>query len=158
MTAATCLWFSREDAPKAIALYEKVIPGFRVNSHRHLAGTPEQPAAECDVWEIEIAGTPYQVMGATNSQPFGMAMSISLRLPDQAAIDAVWDGLLAEGGQPMACSWIADRFGVKWQVVPQFFFDALTGDDAGRAQRAAEACWRMVKIDLAEMERATNEG
>ena len=154
MSAVTCLWFAPEDAEGALALYESCIPGFKIVTHRHLDGTADNPAGACDVWDIQLAGTPYQVMGAAHAQPFGMAMSISLRVRDQADLDAVWDAFLAAGGKEIACSWIADPYGVMWQIAPDVFFDAMAHGTQEQAQRVAEACWRMVRIDVAAIEDA----
>ena len=37
---------------------------------------------------------------------------------------ALWDGLL-EGGKPVQCGWLTDRYGVSWQVVPGPVADLL---------------------------------
>ena len=37
---------------------------------------------------------------------------------DQAQLDRYWLALLSKGGQPQACGWLIDRFGLRWQIVP----------------------------------------
>ena len=122
-------------------------------THRHFEGNP-QPVGGVDVWEVEMAGTPYQVMGSPGAQPFSQAASLVLHVADQAELDAFWDGMLEAGGQEFACGWIGDPFGVSWRVTPEVFYRAMQGDDDAAAQRVVEACWRMVRIDVAEMEAA----
>ncbi len=57
-------------------------------------------------------------------------------------------GRAADGGAPIACGWLKDRYGVAWQVVPDGLMALLEGtDDAGRA-RFMGALRSMVKLDL----------
>ena len=43
---------------------------------------------------------------------------VVLRIPGQAGV-----GCLQRGRQEQACSWIIDPYGVRWQVLPQAFYD-----------------------------------
>lgn len=151
MTAATCLWFAPDVAPRAVDLYARVVPGFRTLAHRHL-DQPEGPGS--DVWELEFSGTPYQVMGADHAPAHTMAASVSLRVDDQEQLDAFWDAVLAAGGRELACGWVVDPFGVHWQVLPRVFVEAMTDGQPATAQRVAEALWTMTRPDVAVLEQA----
>jgi predicted 3-demethylubiquinone-9 3-methyltransferase (glyoxalase superfamily) len=72
---------------------------------------------------------------------------------DQEEVDWYWD-LLSVGGEPMACGWIRDRFGICWQITPARMQE-LT-DRGTRAQRKAimDAMMTMVKFDIAALEAA----
>jgi predicted 3-demethylubiquinone-9 3-methyltransferase (glyoxalase superfamily) len=52
------------------------------------------------------------------------------------------------------CGWLADRYGLSWQIVPTRLHELMHDPDPERAGRVAAAMMRMVKIDLAEIERA----
>jgi len=52
------------------------------------------------------------------------------------------------------CGWIADRYGVNWQIVPKIMPDLLTAPDREGANRAFQAMMGMRRIDIAAMERA----
>jgi predicted 3-demethylubiquinone-9 3-methyltransferase (glyoxalase superfamily) len=52
------------------------------------------------------------------------------------------------------CSWVKDRFGLSWQIVPKRMLELLADPDAGRARRAMEAMMTMKRIDIAAVERA----
>lgn len=80
--------------------------------------------------------------------------SLSVVVPDQVALDKVWDGFLERGGKEQACSWIMDPYGVRWQVLPQAYYDLTSTGDAGQTQRVTEALWQMVRIDVAGLEAA----
>jgi len=57
-------------------------------------------------------------------------------------------------GKPVACGWIQDRFGVRWQIVPAALMRLMEGSDRERAKRVAEAMMKMVKLDVATLEKA----
>jgi predicted 3-demethylubiquinone-9 3-methyltransferase (glyoxalase superfamily) len=85
---------------------------------------------------------------------FTEAISLSIDCDDQAEVDRYWDALLADGGQPSVCGWLKDRFGLSWQVVPRQMNEMFSSPDRAAARRAMEAMLKMVKIDVAEIERA----
>ncbi len=55
-----------------------------------------------------------------------------------------------EGGTAAQCGWLADKFGLSWQVVPANLFDLV------RTAGGMQAMMSMVKFDLAALERAAN--
>jgi two-component system sensor histidine kinase QseC len=72
----------------------------------------------------------------------------------QAELDRYWDALLEGGGQPAQCGWLLDPFGLSWQIVPEALGDMLGSDDEEKSQRALQAMLGMVKLDIAELQRA----
>ena len=85
---------------------------------------------------------------------FNEAISLSIDCADQAEVDRYWDALIADGGEESVCGWLKDKFGVSWQVIPRRLLELLNGPDREAAARALEAMLKMVKIDVAEIERA----
>ena len=86
---------------------------------------------------------------------FNDAISLFLSCEDQAAVDYYWDALL-EGGEPAACGWLRDRFGVSWQVVPELLMELMSQPDAERASRVVAAMLKMVKLDCAALQAASD--
>ena len=79
------------------------------------------------------------------------AFSYAVGCKDQAdEIDRYWDKLL-EGGKPMACGWLTDKFGLYWQIVPEKIGEIL------KHPKAMAAMMTMVKFDLAALEAAAKE-
>lgn len=70
--------------------------------------------------EFRIGEQWFAVMDSAVEQdaPFTCGVSLEVRCADQAEIDRLWDALsaVAEAEQ---CGWLADRFGVSWQIVPE---------------------------------------
>ena len=69
-------------------------------------------------------------------------------------LDRYWNALLEGGGQPQACGWIIDRFGLRWQITAAALDRLMSSGDAARTKRVSDAFLQMVKIDIAALERA----
>jgi predicted 3-demethylubiquinone-9 3-methyltransferase (glyoxalase superfamily) len=93
-------------------------------------------------------------MTAGPHHDFNDAISIVVQCADQAELDRYWNTLLGGGGQPQACGWLIDRFGVRWQVVPLALEQLMQGNDAAGVKRMCDALLKMVKLDVATLERA----
>ena len=150
-----CLWFNG-DAEAAAEFYVSLLPDSRID--RVLtspADTPSGPAGMVLTVEFTLAGAPYMGLNGGPQFPFTEAVSFQIYCEDQAEVDRLW-AALADGGTEVACGWIKDRWGLSWQIVPTRLIEFLNDTDRKRAQRAQEAMMKMVKIDLAEIERAAN--
>ncbi|MGH6832837.1 MAG: VOC family protein, partial [Methyloceanibacter sp.] len=71
---------------------------------------------------------------------------------DQKEIDYYWDKLTADGGKPVACGWLKDRYGLCWQIVPKSWDTYYK--DPKRAARVMQAMMKMVKLDIRALEAA----
>jgi predicted 3-demethylubiquinone-9 3-methyltransferase (glyoxalase superfamily) len=71
----------------------------------------------------------------------------------QQEIDEYW-AKLTDGGTTMACGWLTDKYGVTWQITPEKLDAMLNDPDRAKAERAMNAMMGMVKMDIAELERA----
>lgn len=58
------------------------------------------------------------------------------------------------GGEEVQCGWLADKFGLSWQVVPAKIAEWMTDKDPARSQRVMQAVMGMKKLDMAAMQRA----
>src|SRR5256885_5216813 len=128
---APCLWFDNqaEEAARfyvsifknsslgAIARYGKA--GFEV--HRRPEGSVMTVAFTLD-------GQDFLGLNGGSLFKFNEAVSLMVRCESQAEIDYYWDKLgEGGGGTPGPCGWLKDRFGLSWQIVPPFFFQAEDG-------------------------------
>lgn len=102
--------------------------------------------------EFELGGQPFMTLNGPRAEP-SWQVSNFVACETQAEVDRLWDRL-ADGGTPVQCGWITDRFGITWQIVPARLKAMLTDPDPARTQRAIAAMMQMVKLDLAAIERA----
>jgi predicted 3-demethylubiquinone-9 3-methyltransferase (glyoxalase superfamily) len=56
--------------------------------------------------------------------------------------------------KPQACGWLNDRFGVRWQIVPTVLETLMRDPDPARAKKVADAMMKMVKLDIAALQKA----
>jgi predicted 3-demethylubiquinone-9 3-methyltransferase (glyoxalase superfamily) len=100
-----------------------------------------------------------QDFAALNGGPefsFNESVSFMVSCEDQQEVDYFWDALLADGGKESVCGWLKDRYGVSWQIIPEALGRLMGDPDPEKARRVTEAMLKMVKIDVAELQRAAD--
>jgi predicted 3-demethylubiquinone-9 3-methyltransferase (glyoxalase superfamily) len=151
----TFLWFDGA-AEEAARFYVSLFPESRIDKVvRSPVETPGAPAGSALTVEFTLAGEKYIAMNGGPGHPFTDAISLQVNCDDQAEVDRLW-AAFGEGGTPVACGWITDRFGLSWQVTPKRLMQLLADSDPGRSKRAMEAMMEMVKIDISALERAAD--
>ena len=150
------LWYAKE-AEEAAAFYASIFPDSRVDRVTPLrSDTPSGPAGTVKVVDFTLFGQRFQAISAGPLDPFNHAISMVVLCDDQAELDRYW-GALLEGGQPEACGWLRDKYGVCWQIVPAVLDELMSDQDAARSKRVTDAMLKMVKLDIA-MLRAAYDG
>ncbi len=148
-----CLWFDF-NAEEAVNFYLTLFPNSRVTHTAHYG--PEIPAHAGRVLliEFELNGQSYQALNAGPQHTFSEAISLSVCCADQAEVDKLWLALTRDGGQSMDCSWVKDKFGLSWQLVPADWWTMMRSQDKAAVSRAFSAMLTMQKLDLAALKRA----
>jgi predicted 3-demethylubiquinone-9 3-methyltransferase (glyoxalase superfamily) len=150
-----CLWFRNNEAEEAARFYTSLFPNSRIDTVDRSPGeTPSGPAGMVLTVGFTLDGRSYIGLNGGPEFTFNEAISLSIDCEDQAEVDRYWDALTANGGEESVCGWLKDRFGVSWQVVPRQLPELLRSPDREAAGRVLEAMLKMVKIDVAELERA----
>ena len=103
--------------------------------------------------EFELEGQPFVALNGGPEFKFTEAVSFAVECADQAEIDYYWERL-TDGGKPVQCGWLKDRFGLSWQVVPANLGRLLGGKDPKKAERVMRSLLDMVKLDIAALEAA----
>jgi predicted 3-demethylubiquinone-9 3-methyltransferase (glyoxalase superfamily) len=150
----THLWYAKQ-AQEAARFYASIFPDSRVDRVTPLlSDTPSGPAGSVEVVDFTLMGQRFQAISAGPHHEFNDAVSLVVLCDDQAELDRYWNALLEGGGQEQACGWLIDRFGLRWQIVPAIM-DELMGDrDPARSKRVSDAMLKMVKLDVAALEKA----
>jgi predicted 3-demethylubiquinone-9 3-methyltransferase (glyoxalase superfamily) len=143
-------------AEEAAQFYVSLLPDSRIERiTRSPMDTPGGPAGTVLLVEFTLAGTRYYALN-TPSFTFTEAVSFMIQCEDQSETDRLWAALTTNGGAEVACGWLKDRFGLFWQITPTRMLELLNDPDPARAHRAMEAMTKMIKIDIAEVERAAD--
>lgn len=151
---APCLWFATE-AEEAARFYVSLLPNSRIDHvQRSPTDYPGGKAGDVLVVDFTLAGQRYMALNGGTPGQYTDAVSFQVDCEDQAEVDRLWDALTANGGKPVACGWLIDRYGVRWQIVPRAMMAFLADPDPAKAQRAFRAMMDMVKLDLAALQKA----
>jgi predicted 3-demethylubiquinone-9 3-methyltransferase (glyoxalase superfamily) len=148
------LWYTK-DAEEAARLYTSIFPDSRVNSVTALQSeSPSGPSGSVKVVDFTLFGQPFRAMSAGPHHDFNDAISMVVLCDDQAELDRYWNALLEGGGKAQACGWLIDRFGLRWQITPTVLEEMMRDKDPVRSKRASDAMMKMVKLDIAALEKA----
>jgi predicted 3-demethylubiquinone-9 3-methyltransferase (glyoxalase superfamily) len=155
---STCLWFGK-DVEAAIRLYVSLVPDSGIEHiQRAPAAWPGGKAGDVVMVSFTLGGQSFQALNGGAPADYGFAASISVTCADQAEIDRLWSALTAEGGSEIQCGWLRDKWGVPWQIVPEMLPRLLADPDPTVRERVFAAMTRMVKLDVAALERAAVNG
>jgi len=102
---------------------------------------------------FEIAGQSFKCFNGGPTFKFEQGFSLIVNAETQEEIDYLYDSL-AEGGEKQPCSWVVDKFGVSWQIVPPILLKLLFDPDREKAARVTEAMFKMHKIIIKDLEAA----
>jgi predicted 3-demethylubiquinone-9 3-methyltransferase (glyoxalase superfamily) len=150
----THLWYAK-DAEAAAHLYASIFPDSRVDRVTALQSeSPSGPPGSVKVVDFTLFGQRFQAITAGPHHEFNDAISLVVSCEDQQELDRYWNALIDSGGQPQACGWLIDKYGLRWQIVPAIMDEMMSEKDAARSKRVTDAMMKMVKFDIATLERA----
>jgi predicted 3-demethylubiquinone-9 3-methyltransferase (glyoxalase superfamily) len=150
----THLWYATE-AEAAAKFYAGIFPDSRVDGVWTLpSDSPSGPAGSVKIVDFTLLGQRFQAITAGPHHEFNDAISIVVLCDDQAELDRYWNALLEGGGKPQACGWLIDRYGLRWQIVPARLDEMMRDGDQARAKTVTDVLLKMVKLDIAQLEKA----
>jgi predicted 3-demethylubiquinone-9 3-methyltransferase (glyoxalase superfamily) len=138
------LWFD-SNAEEAVDFYMSIF-----NNSRRLDGVStgdEKPNGKVLTIAFELDGQKFTAINGGPHFQFNEAISLVVRCDSQQEVDEYWAKLSA-GGKEVQCGWLKDKFGLSWQIVPARLPELV------KNPKAMQAMMKMVKIDIAELERA----
>jgi predicted 3-demethylubiquinone-9 3-methyltransferase (glyoxalase superfamily) len=149
-----CLWFNG-NAEEAVNFYVSLLPDSRIETvQRNVVDGPSGSTGSVLVMEFSVAGQKFMALNGGMKVEYTHAVSFKIDCTDQAEVDRLWEALCADGGAPVQCGWLRDRYGVSWQIVPSALPKYLGGADRAGASRAMAAMMKMVKLDIEGLRRA----
>ncbi|MBD9373076.1 VOC family protein [Rhizobium sp. ARZ01] len=143
-TITPFLWFDNQ-LEDAMNFYASIFENAEITSVKR------GPDGKVFSASFRLAGQDFVGLNGGPHYTFNEAISFVVLCQDQAEVDHHWNRLV-EGGRPMQCGWLADRYGLVWQVVPKALLQLL--DNPEVAGRVHQAMMGMVKLDVAGLEQA----
>jgi predicted 3-demethylubiquinone-9 3-methyltransferase (glyoxalase superfamily) len=147
------LWFDGQ-AEEAANFYVSVFKNSKIKTITHYTGD-ELPERKGQVMTIDFVldGQKFTALNGGPQFKFNEAISLVINCDTQEEIDYYWEKLTADGGEEVQCGWLADKYGLSWQVVPGKFLSEWVKDPAG-LERVMLELMQMTKLDLATLKKA----
>jgi predicted 3-demethylubiquinone-9 3-methyltransferase (glyoxalase superfamily) len=136
---------------EAIDFYTGILPNSKIESNMKDPNTGT--IMHC---AFSLNGQSFKLMegAGKHGHSFNESMSLVVSCNSQIEIDTYWDRLTADGGKPVQCGWLKDKFGVSWQIVPSNI--EKYASDPVQFEKAMAVIMKMVKLDMAAIDRAVN--
>ena len=150
------LWFDTQ-SKEAAEFYCSIFPNSEIKQISYYTDAGPRPAGEVLTVDFVLDGHEYTAINGGPEFSFTEAISLYVDCADQREVDEYWDKLVTAGAQPTQCGWIKDPFGLSWQIIPRRFTELARDKDPKKVKAVMDAMMTMVKLDVAELERAYNE-
>jgi predicted 3-demethylubiquinone-9 3-methyltransferase (glyoxalase superfamily) len=147
------LWFDNQ-AEEAMNFYVSIFKNSKVGKVARYGDAGPGPKGSVMTATFELEGQQFTVLNGGPHFKFTEAISFVVDCKSQEEVDALWEKLTADGGQPSHCAWLKDKFGVSWQIVPTVLMELLNDPDPQKSKRVMEAMLKMNKIDIATLKQA----
>lgn len=150
------LWFDGQ-AEDAANFYTSIFDNSRIlDVARYGEVGPGEKGSVMTV-SFELEGHRFVGLNGGPHYKFTPAISFYISCKTQEEVDYFWDKLLAGGGKPNQCGWLADKFGVSWQVIPDALIEFLQDKDKEKSQRVMQAMLQMGKIEIKKLQDAYDQ-
>jgi predicted 3-demethylubiquinone-9 3-methyltransferase (glyoxalase superfamily) len=146
------LWFDG-NAEEAARYYVSIFKNSKITDIVLYTGAEPGPKGTVMTVAFELDGQKFTGINGGPMFKFTEAVSFAVHCKDQAEIDEMWEKLSA-GGEEGPCGWLKDKFGLSWQVVPDFLIETLTQGDTEKSARVMTEVMKMGKLDLATLKAA----
>ena len=151
-----CLWFDN-NAEEAVNFYCSVFKNSKVlNMSRYPEVGPGKPGSVLTA-SFEIDGQPLTALNGGPQFTFTEAISLMVMCDTQQEIDDYWAKLTANGGKESQCGWLKDKYELSWQIVPRILPQLMQDKDPAKRNRVMKALLKMVKLDIARLQRAYDQ-
>ena len=155
-----CLWFEG-NAEEAAKYYTSLFNNSKIVQVTHYGEAASKasgrPKGSVMTVVFELEGQEFVALNGGPEFKFSPAVSFVVNCMTQKEIDDLWEKL-SDGGEPMDCGWLTDKFGVTWQIVPDVIEELISDRNPERADRVMEALVRMKKLDIATLKKAYEKG
>jgi predicted 3-demethylubiquinone-9 3-methyltransferase (glyoxalase superfamily) len=148
------LWFN-DNAEEAVNFYASVFKDAKILETSRYGDAGPGPKGSVMTMKFQLNGLEFVALNGGPEVPFTHAISFVVNCKDQAEVDYYWDKLV-EGGKPVQCGWLVDKFGLSWQITPTILIKLLQDPDPAKAKRVMEAMMKMIKIEIPKLEEAAN--
>ncbi len=150
------LWF-RNQAEEAMNFYISLFDNSSVRELTRFGKDNRGPAEAIMHARFSLHGQDFMVMDM-NEQGFNPSVSFVINCETQEEVDYFWDRLSERGDEKaQQCGWLADKYGISWQIIPEALGKLLSDPDPARSEKVMKAMLKMKKIVIRDLEKAYAE-
>ena len=146
------LWFD-DNAEEAVNFYTSIFKDSKIENFSRYGDEGPGPAGSVMMANFNLNGQDFMALNGGPVFKFTEAISFFVSCETQEEVDHYWDKL-SEGGEVQQCGWLKDKFGLSWQIVPTALGELMGSGNPEKAGRVMQAMLKMVKIDIAGLQRA----
>lgn len=149
------LWFDN-NAEEAVNFYTSIFKDSKILATSRYGDAGPGPKGSVMTVKFVLNGQEFMALNGGRTFKFTEAISLMVNCETQQEIDTLWDKLTADGGKPVQCGWLKDKYGLSWQIVPTILGELMK--DAAKTNRVMNALLPMVKLDIAKLKEAAEQG
>ena len=146
------LWLDN-NAEEAMNYYVSIFKNAKVVQASYHGEGGRTPAGSFMAGTFSIDGREFMVLNGGPYYKLTPAFSMLVNCETQEEVDYLWEKL-TDGGKPLQCGWLEDKFGVTWQIVPRVFFELMAKGDQAKTNRMMQSLMGMVKLDIEGLKNA----
>src|SRR5437764_10513821 len=146
------LWFDNQ-AEGAARFYASIFQNSNVGTIIRYGEAGPGPKGTAMTVTFKLDGTEFIGLNGGPHFKFSEAISFVVSCKTQREVDYYWEKLSA-GGEKGRCSWLKDKYGVSWQIVPRALGEMLQDKDPEKSKRVMQAMLQMSKIDMKRLQEA----
>jgi predicted 3-demethylubiquinone-9 3-methyltransferase (glyoxalase superfamily) len=147
------LWFDSQ-AEDAAKFYISIFKKSKILEINRFPQGPHGEAGSVMTVNIVLDGEKLTFLNGGPIFKFNESISFVIECKNQKEVDYYWDKLIKDGGAPVQCGWLKDKFGLSWQVVPIILYKLLNDKDPEKTKRVNEAMLKMIKLDINTLKNA----
>jgi predicted 3-demethylubiquinone-9 3-methyltransferase (glyoxalase superfamily) len=148
------IWFV-DGAEEAANFYVSLFPNSKVTSVTKMDPSVP-PQGKAAIVSFVLDGQEFTGLNGGPGVVNGNGpISFVVNCETQEEVDHYWDALV-NGGKPIQCGWLVDKYGVTWQIVPTIMSKLMSDPDPERVKRATAAMMKMIKLDIQQLQNAAD--
>lgn len=149
----TFLWFDR-NAEEAVNFYVSVFKNSEIRNITHYGDAGAGPQGTVMTVDFDLDGQRFVALNGGPTFKFTEAISLMVNCETQQEIDYFWEKLSGNGGKEVECGWVKDKFGLSWQIVPNYISEVWEEGDEEKTNRLMKAVMQMKKFDIEGLKKA----
>ena len=151
----TFIWFD-DQADEAVNFYVSLFRNSKVTRATKMDPSVP-PRGKAMVLTFTLDGQEFLALNGGPGVVTGNGpLSLFVNCETQEEIDRYWHAL-KEGGKEIQCGWVVDRYGITWQIVPALLGQLMADPDKEKVKRVTQAMMKMIKFDIAGLQRAADQ-